>query len=74
MATPALAAPDPEEAQFTCDLTGDCETVAEPAGATVAAPAAATPGKPAPRGSATRGFSFRRGAGRGRARRRPRRR
>ncbi|WP_156678707.1 OmpA family protein [Sphingomonas profundi] len=62
MAAPAWAAPDAEEAQFTCDLTGDCDTAAEPAAAAPGgAPATATPGKPAPRGSATRGFSFRRG-------------
>jgi OmpA-OmpF porin, OOP family len=67
MATPALAAPDPEEAQFTCSLTGDdCDAVANPA-AGAEQPAAATPGKPAPRGSATRGFSFRRGAAEGSA-------
>ena len=56
---PARAAPDAEAAQFTCDLTGDCDT-AEPAGASGAAPASAVPGRPAPRGSATRGFSFKR--------------
>lgn len=55
-AAPAWSAPDPVEAQFACDLTGDCATSPE------AAPAATTPGRPAPRGSATRGFSFRRGA------------
>ncbi len=60
VATPVWAAPDAESAQFTCDLTGDCDVVADPV--TAAAPAvAATPGKPAARGSATRGFSFRRG-------------
>ncbi len=61
MTAPARAAPDAEAAQFTCDLTGDCDTAADPAGATGAAPATATPGRPAPRGSATRGFSFNRG-------------
>ena len=61
VAAPAWAAPDPEAAQFTCDLTGDCDTAtAEPAGANGAAPASAVPGRPAPRGSATRGFSFKR--------------
>lgn len=60
-ATPAWGAPDPVEAQLACDLTGDCAIPAEPA------PAATTPGRPAPRGSATRGFSFRRGAADGAA-------
>ena len=58
-AVPAWAAPDPAAAQFTCDLTGDCDDVAAPAAA--GTPDMAATGKPAPRGSATRGFSFRRG-------------
>lgn len=58
-AAPAWAAPDPAAAQFTCDLTGDCDVVADAA----AAPDTASPAPAAPsgaRGSATRGFSFNR--------------
>ncbi|TVV72488.1 OmpA family protein [Sphingomonas solaris] len=49
-----------DEAQFACDLAGDCDPATGAAVSDPAAPAA-TPGRPAPRGSATRGFSFRRG-------------
>lgn len=59
VASPAWAAPDAESAQFTCDLTGDCDTAAAPVNSAAPA-AAATPDRPVARGSATRGFSFRR--------------
>jgi OOP family OmpA-OmpF porin len=59
-ATPVRAAPDPALAQFTCDLTGDCDDVADADAPSAAAPAPAPAIPSGARGSATRGFSFNR--------------
>jgi outer membrane protein OmpA-like peptidoglycan-associated protein len=60
------AEPDPETAQFMCDMTGDCSDAADAAApASEPAPAAA-PAKGA-RTSSTRGFSFQRATSEGQA-------